>query len=146
MIKSLGLGLILVLISSSPCLSQNAISISPNTGTSTLDNLKPTRGDQIELEFPSGFRCKVQSGDKLSAIIYGDQGSLSGIAGSRFGIGLVIPLYSSKENLCDNSMKMQDALSRLEIADKLLQSGTMSNEEYKMVTESIKNDIFNLKK
>lgn len=142
MIKVWGLGVITLLLLSPQCLAQNAISVNPNTGTSTLDNLKPTRGDQVELEFPSGFRCKVQSGDKLSLILYGDQGNLSGITGNRFGVGVVIPFYSSKENICDNSMRAQDALNKLEIADKLLQNGTMTNEEYKTITEKIKNDIF----
>lgn len=136
---------IILLMFPIPCYAQNAISISPNTGNSTLDNLKPTRGDTIELEFPSGFRCKIQSGDTPSFVIYGDQGNLLGVSGNRFGVAFVIPLYERKDKLCDNSMKYQDALSMLEIADKLLKDGSLSNDEYKKITDNIKNTIFNIK-
>lgn len=132
----------LIIFFTLPCQAQNAISISPNTGTSTLDNLKPTKGDSIELEFPSGFRCKIQSGDTPSLVLYGDQGNLIGITGSRVGIAFVLPLYEKKDKLCNNSMRFQDALSMLEIADKLLKDGSMSNDEYKIVVDKIKKDIF----
>lgn len=127
-----------------PVYSQNAISISPNTGTSTLDNLKPTKGDTVELEFPSGFRCKIQSGDTPSFVFYGDQGNILGVTGSRFGLAFVVPLYSRKDKICDNSMKLQDALSVLEIADKLLQNGTLSNDEYNKISNNVKTILMNI--
>jgi hypothetical protein len=115
----------------------------PVVGTSTLDNLRPSRGDRIELEFPSGFRCKVESGDTPSLVIYGDQGSFYGVNASRVGIALIIPFYEKKSSTCDLSMKLQDKLSVLEIADKLVMSGTLSNDEYKSLVTKIKNSLMN---
>lgn len=65
------------------------LSVSPNTGNSTLDQVKATKSDQLELQFPSGFTCRAGGGDTPAFVIYGDSGQLvaplTGISGLRAG-------------------------------------------------------------
>ena len=128
-------------------ITTSAISVSPNTGTSTLDQLRPARGDGIDLQFPSGFSCRIASGDVPSLIIYGDQGALGSqnftlATGSRAGMAFVAPLYRSRRAMCDQSMQLQNAMSQLEIAEKLVTTGAMSNEEFMELSRRIKAVIF----
>lgn len=117
-------------------------SVSPNTGGSTLDQLRPPKSDSLELQFPSGFTCRTGGGDVPAVIVYGDSGELvaptTGIAGLRAGMALVVPLYRSKRNICDQPMALQNALSLLELAEKLVTSGAMSNAEYLELAKRIK--------
>ena len=124
-------------------ITTSSISVSPNTGTSTLDQLRPARGDGLDLQFPSGFSCRVTSGDVPSLIVYGDQGSLGSenttlAMGSRAGIAVILPLYRSRRAMCDKSMGLQNAMSQLEIAEKLVTTGAMSNEEFLELSRRIK--------
>lgn len=118
------------------------LSVSPNTGGSTLDQLRPPKSDALELQFPSGFTCRTGGGDVPAVIVYGDSGQLvaptTGIAGLRAGMALVVPLYRSKRNICDQPMALQNALSLLELAEKLVTSGAMSNAEYLELAKRIK--------
>lgn len=115
---------------------------SPNTGGSTLDQLRPPKSDSLELQFPSGFTCRTGGGDVPAVIVYGDSGQLvaptTGITGLRAGMALVVPLYRSKRNVCDRPMQLQNALSELELAEKLVTSGAMSNAEYLELAKRIK--------
>lgn len=127
----------------------SSISVSPNTGTSTLDQLRAAKGDGVDLQFPSGFSCRVSGGDVPSLIVYGDQGSLGAAnttvaAGSRAGLAFILPLYRSRRHLCDRSMTLQNALSQLEIAEKLVSSGAMSNDEFMALSRQIKALTFGL--
>lgn len=129
-------------ITTSP-LSISPISVSPITGTSTLDQLRPGKGDAIDLQFPSGFSCRVASGDVPSVIVYGDQGSLGAASttlasGTRAGLAVIVPLYRTRRAMCDKSMELQNALSQLEIAEKLVTTGAMTNEEFLELSRRIK--------
>lgn len=146
-------GLSLLQVAAGPALaqsnqSQQSINLSPNTGTSTLDQLKPARADSVELDFPSGFRCKAGGGDVPSLVFYGDRGQFNAFNNStqveagRLGAAIVLPLYRSKANSCDQAMKLQNALSQLEIAEKLVSSGAMTNEEYLNLARRIKATAF----
>ena len=125
----------------------SSVSISPNTGTSTLDQLRPAKGDAVDLQFPSGFNCRVNSGDVPSLILYGDQGALGAenldlVSGSRAGLAFILPLHRSRRSLCDKPMKLQNALSELEIAEKLVTIGAMSDEEFMNLSQKIKAQLF----
>lgn len=124
------------------------LGISPNTGTSTLDQLRAPKSDSIELQFPSGFTCRTGGGDVPALVFYGDQGQLvapvTGIAGLRAGMAVIIPLYKPKRSICDRSMALQDALSILEIAEKLVTSGAMTNEEYMALARRVKEQTLGL--
>jgi hypothetical protein len=129
-------------ITTSP-LSISPISVSPITGGSTLDQLRPAKGDAIDLQFPSGFSCRVASGDVPSVIVYGDQGSLGAASttlasGTRAGLAVIVPLYRTRRAMCDKSMELQNALSQLEIAEKLVTTGVMTNEEFLELSRRIK--------
>lgn len=135
--------------SNSNSVTTSSISVSPNTGTSTLDQLRPAKGDAVDLQFPSGFSCRVSAGDVPSLIVYGDQGSLGAVdttlaSGSRAGLAFILPLYRSRRHICDKSMTLQNALSQLEIAEKLVTSGAMSNEEFMALSKRIKALTFGL--
>ncbi len=120
------------------------LTTSPITGTSTLDQIRPTKSDQIELQYPSGFTCRITGGDTPSLVFYGDQGQLqapvTNLSGLRAGAAVVIPLYKSKRNMCDKSMTLQNALSELEVAEKLVEIGAMTNEEYMDLANRIKRE------
>lgn len=123
------------------------LSVSPNTGNSTLDQIKATKSDQLELQFPSGFTCRAGGGDTPAFILYGDSGQLvaplTGISGLRAGMALIVPLYQGRRHICDRPMQLQNALSELELAEKLVTNGAMTNEEYMKVANQIKKKIFN---
>lgn len=118
------------------------LSVSPNTGGSTLDQLRPPRSDSLELQFPSGFTCRTGGGDVPSLVLYGDSGQLvaplTGISGLRAGMALVVPLYRPKRGVCDRPMQLQNALSELELAEKLVTAGAMTNAEYMLLAQQIK--------
>ncbi len=77
-------------------------------------------------------------------VFYGDQGQLqapvTNLSGLRAGAAVVIPLYKSKRNMCDKSMTLQNALSELEVAEKLVEIGAMTNEEYMDLANRIKRE------
>lgn len=127
----------------------NSYTFNPTNGTSTLDQLNPTKRDSVEYEFPSGFRCRLGGGDTPSLVFYGDGGNLGGynssLVGNRYGVAFVVPLYKNKANSCDEPMKMYNVLNKLEIAEKMVTTGAMSNEEFIEVTKKIKYEIFGLK-
>jgi hypothetical protein len=79
-----------------------------------------------------------------SLVFYGDRGQFntfnnsSQVEAGRLGAAIVLPLYRSKSGICDQPMKLQNALSQLEIAEKLVSSGAMTNEEYLKLAKKIK--------
>jgi hypothetical protein len=135
----------------SPVLAQtaNSLTINPTNGTSTLDQLNPTKSDSVEYEFPSGFRCKIGGGDTPSLVFYGDGGKLatidnSGLTGNRYGVAFVLPLYQRKHKSCDEPMKLYNVLNKLEIAEKMVTTGAMTNEEYLKLSKRLKKEIFGI--
>lgn len=102
----------------------------------------------MELDFPSGFRCKAGGGDVPSLVFYGDRGQFNAFNSStqveagRLGAAVVSPLYRSKGNTCDQAMKLQNALSQLEIAEKLVTAGAMTNDEFVKLARRIKATAF----
>lgn len=125
------------------------LSVSPNTGGSTLDQLRATKSDSLELQFASGFSCRTGGGDTPSLVLYGDSGSLvapiTGIAGTRAGAALVIPLYRPKRDVCNKSLELHNAASVLELAEKMVTSGAMTNEEYMKLSRRIKESVLGLR-
>jgi len=115
---------------------------------STLDQLDPAKSDCVELEFPSGFRCRIGAGDVPSLIAFADQGSLGAlnnsslVSGARAGLAFIMPLYRRRAGTCDRSMQLQNALSQLEIAEKLVSSGAMTNDEFLQLARKIKAMVF----
>ncbi len=87
-------------------------------------------------------------GDVPSLVLYGDRGQFNAFNNSnqveagRIGAALVMPLYRSKSSSCDPAMKLQNALSQLEIAEKLVSSGAMTNEEFIRLARKIKTMTF----
>lgn len=135
----------------SPGFSQtaNSLTINPTNGTSTLDQLNPTKSDSVEYEFPSGFRCKIGGGDTPSLVFYGDGGKLatidnSGLTGNRYGVAFVLPLYQRKHKSCDEPMKLYNVLNKLEIAEKMVTTGAMANDEYLKLSKKLKREIFGI--
>jgi len=125
------------------------LTTNPVTGGSTLDQIKRVKADGVELQFPSGFTCSVSGGDGPSLSFYGDSGALDGVAGSgisglRAGMAVVIPLYRSKRAICDRPMELQNALSELEIGEKLVDSGVMSPEEFEVLAHRVKRQALGL--
>lgn len=124
------------------------LSVSPNTGGSTLDQLRSPKSDQLELQFPSGFTCRAGGGDTPAFIVYGDSGQLvapvTGISGVRAGVALIVPLYKARRDVCDRPMQLQNALSELELAEKLVTAGAMTNEQYMKVADRVKKMIFGI--
>ena len=127
----------------------NSLTINPTNGTSTLDQLNPTKSDSVEYEFPSGFRCKIGGGDTPSLVLYGDGGKLgsidsTGLTGNRYGVAFVLPLYQRKHKSCDEPMKLYNVLNKLEIAEKMVTTGAMTNEEYLKLSKKLKKEIFGI--
>lgn len=118
------------------------LGVSPITGGSTLDQLRPPKSDTLELQFPSGFTCRVGGGDTPALVLYGDSGQLSapvtGLSGLRAGMAVMVPLYRPKRAICDRPMALQNALSELELAEKLVTAGAMSNAEYLELARRVK--------
>ena len=83
-----------------------------------------------------------------SLVFYGDRGQFNAFNNStqveagRLGAAIVLPLYRGKNNTCDQAMKLQNALSQLEIAEKLVTSGAMTNEEFLKLARRIKTSAF----
>lgn len=83
-----------------------------------------------------------------SLVFYGDRGQFNAFNNStqveagRIGAALVLPLYKSKASTCDQAMKLQNALSQMEIAEKLVSSGVMTNEEFLKLAKRIKATAF----
>lgn len=81
-------------------------------------------------------------------MFYGDRGQFNAFNNStqveagRIGAAIVLPLYKSKASTCDQAMKIQNALSQMEIAEKLVSSGAMSNEEFLKLARKIKATAF----
>jgi hypothetical protein len=104
------------------------------TGGSTLDLIKPPKGDKVDFQLPSGFNCRVDAGDVPGLVVYGDRGGLDNsfynLSGTRVGIAFILPLYRSRRDLCDKAVKSQNMADSLELAERLVDSGAMTNEEY----------------
>lgn len=129
------------------------LGVNPVVGNSTLDQIRPPKGDQLELQFPSGFTCRASSGDRAAVVMYGDGGLLgsaqdglgNGIGGARAGMALVVPLYQRKNHACDKSLDLYTKLNRLELAEKLVTAGAMTNKEYLELATQIKKELLNNK-
>ena len=117
----------------------------PIVGGSTLDLIKPPKGDKLDFQFPTGFNCKIESGDVPSLVMYGDKGgidhNLYGLSGSRAGVAFVLPLYRSRKDMCDKAVKTQNMQDSLDLAEKLVTSGAMTNEEYLELARKIKREL-----
>lgn len=101
----------------------------------------------MDLQFPSGFTCRVTGGDGPAIVLYGDGGRLNADLGSaatglRAGMALIVPLYGPRRGTCDEVVEIQNALSKLEAADKLVQAGAMKNDEYLRLAEKVKQKLF----
>ena len=147
--KKVLLSLLLLIPSPGFAQTANSLTINPTNGTSTLDQLQPTKSDSVEYEFPSGFRCKIGGGDTPSLVLYGDGGKLgtidsTGLTGNRYGVAFVLPLYQRKHKSCDEPMKFYNVLNKLEIAEKMVTTGAMTNEEYMKLSKKLKKEIFGI--
>ena len=114
----------------------------PIVGGSTLDLIKPPKADRTEYQFPNGFNCRVDGGDVPSLVVYGDKGGLDnsvyGLSGSRAGVAVILPLYQSKRDTCLKAVEAQNMLDSLELAERLVSSGVMTNEEYIELARKVK--------
>lgn len=114
----------------------------PIVGGSTLDLIKPPKADKTEYQFPNGFNCRVDGGDVPSLVVYGDKGGLDnsvyGLSGSRAGVAVILPLYQSKRDTCLKAVEAQNMLDSLELAERLVSSGVMTNEEYIELARKVK--------
>ena len=57
-------------------------------------------------------------------------------------MAFIMPLYRRRAGTCDRSMQLQNALSQLEIAEKLVSSGAMTNDEFLRLARKIKAMVF----
>ena len=114
----------------------------PIVGGSTLDLIKPPKADRTEYQFPNGFNCKVDGGDVPSLVVYGDNGGVGNythsVSASRAGVAIIVPLYTSKRDTCLKAVKAQNMLDSLELAERLVSSGAMTNEEYLELARKVK--------
>lgn len=117
----------------------------PIVGGSTLDLIKPPKADKTDFQFPSGFNCRVDGGDVPSLVVFADQGAIgrndAALNGGRAGIAVVLPLYSSRRGMCDKAVKTQNMQNSLELAEKLVDSGAMTNEEYLELAKKYKQEL-----
>jgi hypothetical protein len=117
----------------------------PIVGGSTLDLIKPPKADKTDFQFPSGFNCRVDGGDVPSVVVYADQGGVGQtnytLSGGRAGVAFVLPLYQPRRNMCDRAVKTQNMQDALELAEKLVDSGAMSNEEYLELARKYKREL-----
>ena len=117
----------------------------PIVGGSTLDLIKPPKSDKTDFQFPSGFNCRVDGGDVPSVVVYADQGGVGrneyALSGGRAGVAVVLPLYSARRNSCDKALKIQNMLDSLELAERLFDSGAMTNEEYVELAKKYKQEL-----
>lgn len=117
----------------------------PIVGGSTLDLIKPPKADKTDFQFPSGFNCRVDGGDVPSVVVYADQAGMGysqfNINGARTGVALVLPLYQPRRGMCDRAAKTQNMQDSLELAEKLVDSGAMSNEEYLQLARKFKREL-----
>lgn len=117
----------------------------PVVGGSTLDLIKPPKGYKIDFQFPSGFNCKVDAGDVPGLVVFADQGAIDYSdyrhQGVRGGIALILPLYSPKREMCDKAVKTQNMQNALELAEHLVDSGAMTNEEYLDLAKKYKQEL-----
>lgn len=119
----------------------------PIVGGSTLDLIKPPKADKTDFQFPSGFNCRVDGGDVPSVVAYADQGGVGqgdyALKGGRAGLAVVLPLYHPRRNMCDKAVKTQNMQNSLELAEKLIDSGAMTNEEYLELAKKYKYELLN---
>lgn len=117
----------------------------PIVGGSTLDLIKPPKADKTDFQFPSGFNCRVDGGDVPSVVVYADQGGIGrneyALSGGRAGVAVVLPLYSPRRGSCDKALKTQNMQDSLELAERLVDSGAMTNEEYIELAKKYKQEL-----
>ena len=117
----------------------------PIVGGSTLDLIKPPKADKTDFQFPSGFNCRIDGGDVPSFVAYGDQGGVGqgdyNLNGGRAGVAFILPLYQPRRNMCDKAVKTQNMQNFLELAEKLVDSGAMSNTEYLELAKKYKMEL-----
>ncbi|MCP4683932.1 MAG: hypothetical protein GY867_00655 [bacterium] len=150
-IKNVGIACSLQVVIAAPAANAQVevLTTNPIVGGSTLEQVKPVRKDSVELQFPSGFTCSVSGGDGPSLSFYSDAGGLdgvrgAGISGLRAGVALVIPLYRSKSAVCDRPQVLNNALNELELAERLVDAGAMTPEEFRILARRVKQQALGL--
>jgi hypothetical protein len=117
----------------------------PIVGGSTLDLIKPPKADKTDFQFPSGFNCRVDGGDVPAFVVYTDQGGVGvgeyQTSGARAGVAFILPLYQSRRGVCDKALKTQNMQDSLELAERLVDSGAMTSEEYLELANKFKREL-----
>ena len=92
------------------------------------------RGPEVNVEGTLGVRCGSRAGD--SPGVYMQGGVLNGNEPTAM-IGVMIPFHPDKGD-CSTILSYEEAMSRLLIAESLLERGLMSPEEYKTIADEVK--------
>lgn len=90
------------------------------------------RGTETQVDGTLGIRCTSKNGTPTS--IYMQGGSFD--SNASVSMGVIIPLQSSS-NSCNKILSYEEALARLLIAERLLERGLMTPEEYKEIADKV---------
>ena len=107
------------------CLS--LLCISPVSAFPQAPNLQ---GEELGIDGTLGVSCRSDQGSPTSIFM---QGGLT-LGDPSAVVGIVIPLHT-KSGDCSKILSYEEALSRLMIAERLLERGLITPEEYKEIAD-----------
>ena len=87
-------------------------------------------GPRISIDGQLGVRCSKYDGDSPGLYVRGG----TAFDEAAVGVGLVIPFHSNPGD-CKEIVAYEEALARLSIAERLLERGLISPEEYKAIAD-----------
>jgi len=87
---------------------------------------------EISVDGTLGVRCMAKSG--MSPSIYGSAGTERGEESVSFGF--IIPFHPDKGD-CSKILNYEEGLARLSIAERLMERGVISPEEYKAIADEV---------
>lgn len=87
---------------------------------------------EISVDGALGVRCTAKSG--MSPSVYGSAGTIRGEEAVSFGF--IMPFHPDKGD-CSKILTYEEGLARLSIAERLLERGVISLEEYKEIADEV---------
>ena len=94
------------------------------------------QGEELGIEGALGANCRSDKGSPISIFMEG--GSVLGDPSAV--VGIIIPLHP-KSGDCSNILSYEEAMARLLIAERLLEQGLITPEEYKAIADKVHQTI-----
>ena len=94
------------------------------------------QGEELGIDGPLGVCCRSDKGSPTSIFVQG--GSALGDPSAM--VGIIIPLHP-KSGDCSNILRYEEAMARLVIAERLLEQGLITPEEYKAIADKVHQTI-----